>query len=154
MRVAAASLIASLLCGCASPTSVLTVPPCTRKVEIEGQHGRRDATTLVFDHTFDLPFSRTKVVVERPGGVKEEIEIVNSEPDYVRLFVGGALVVIGGVLFTSAGIDAARGRSLLEERPLTSVLWGGAAASIGVAAAATGWHPPHSTIIEDRCRER
>lgn len=155
MRAVAAALAFVVSTGCASTRSLITVPPCTREVRVEGQHARRDARTLELDHTFELPFSRTRVVVTRPGGVVEEIEIVASEPDWIRLFVGGALYLLGGVLLTSAAYGiAARGEPATAPGPLVGLLWGGAALVVGTAAAATGWHPPHSTVVEDQCVER
>jgi hypothetical protein len=128
------------------------LPPCVDEISVSGQHVRSGSTTLILDHSFDLPFSRTELVLER-GDTKREVEIVNSTPDWWRL-VGGSLVGV-----TGAGLMARYGYGLsIGEDPVRSPwLWtlpcGSIALGIGGLMTLTGWHPSGDTVIEGSCPE-
>lgn len=142
-----ALILVSLLVGasCATTKSVIEIPPCADRVEIQGQAQRLSPTRFELDHTFDLMLSRTQLSLQANGAVNE-FTIESTQPEPLRLFVGVGAVVIGGLLLGSASYDLARGQALLDERPFYTSLWGSGLLVVGTAAAITGWHPAQSYI--------
>src|SRR5262245_2273446 len=78
--------------ACASPRSVVRLPPCADRVELEGQHRRLSARTIELDHTFDLPFSKTELTFTRTGdaggsrGATRRFVLENDQPEPIRSF--------------------------------------------------------------------
>ena len=147
-------VVVALLAGCETPKSFIEVPSCADKVALEGQATRLSSTRFQLDHTFDLPFSRTVVDFAGPKGASEHrYEIVDSEPDVVRMFVGGAAGVVGALLIGSALYDVANGRDFFQERPFYETVWGSGLVGVALVGIGTGWHPPQQALVipDDVC---
>jgi hypothetical protein len=121
-------------------------------VEIAGQHKRAGTERFELDHTFDLPWTRTRIVVEQKGGKVRESEVVNERPDPVRTALG-AVLAGGGIAFTALGIYdvvTANGGRLPDRTPYVFTA-GGVALGLGIAGMGTGWHPASDTFIQPDC---
>ena len=134
------SLALPCLLACATAKSVIEIPPCADRVEIQGQAQRLSPTRFELDHTFDLMLSKTQLSFQTAGGVKDFV-VQSTQPEPVRLFLGLGAGVIGGLLFGSAAYDLSQGQD-----PLYPSLWGTGLVAVGTAVAVTGWHPPQSYI--------
>ncbi len=121
--------------ACAT-TSTLTLPSCTRRLEVEGQHARA-GRTLTLDHRFDLPGTRTRLVLQSPEGTTI-VERWNDTPDLLHLGVGCGVGALG------CGLGAV---GLLGAGPL-AVVSGGALVAGGAAVALTGWHPSPADDVD------
>lgn len=135
----AAAAVAAL--GCATPKTIIEVPPCADKVEIAGQAQRLAPHRFELDHTFDFVFTKTELTFQGRDG-KETLVLDNSQPDALRAVVGAGVTVLGALLLGTAWWDVTSGgRSITEERPFYEALWGGGMLAVGGLAIATGWHP-------------
>lgn len=126
--------------GCATQKSVIEIPSCADRVEIEGQAERLSKTRFELDHSFDLAFSRTRLAFEQGGQVRE-LTVDNNQPDPLRLFAGAGAGVLGVLLLGSAAYDVSNGVDPFAQRPLLSTIGGAGLIGLGAAAALTGWHP-------------
>ena len=144
------------LLGCESPRSVIELPPCATRMEVEGQATRLSTRRFELDHTFDLPFSRTLIQVSRAAPASptssavatREYEIVDSQPDALRFFTGAAAGVVGALLLAGAGYDVlVQGRAIGEAQPFYESVWGAGLVSLGVLGMGTGWHPPRRVFV-------
>jgi hypothetical protein len=144
MRFVAFVVVVGLLgMGCETTKSIIVIPPCADRVETEGQATELSKRKFELDHTFDLPFSRTDVTMKTASGEERSFEIVDSQPDALRLFGGAALGVVGGLLLASAAYNvSAAGQGFFDPIPFYETLWGGGFVVLGVAGMSTGWHPP------------
>lgn len=134
------------LAGCATPKTIIEVPPCADKVEIEGQARRVAPQRFELDHTFDFVFTSTELTFEGRDG-KQTLVLDNRQPDPVRAVVGTGVLVLGSLLLGTAAWDvSAGGRSILEERPFYEALWGGGMITVGTLALTTGWHPDRAFV--------
>lgn len=126
---------------------------CTSRIAVSGEHTRVSQRELIFDHTWDLPFTRTLVEVERDGKV-ERLEVVNSAPDWPRVLTASVLGVLGTAALGRFAVDVAAGEDPYEPE-LSWLPPVGAGLLLGAGAlAATGWHPPSDTFIEGCARAR
>ena len=134
---------AAVLAGCETPKSYVEIPACADRVELEGQATRLSSKRFELDHTFDLPFSRTVVAFQGLDQAEHRYDVVSSQPDTVRLLLGAASGIVGGLLLASATYDVAvGGRAFFTERPFYQTVVGGGLATLGVLGMSTGWHPP------------
>ncbi len=141
------ALVAALAAlGCASPKTIIEIPPCADHVDITGQAQRLGPRRFELDHSLDLMLTTTELSFKGRGG-EEAMELVNDRPDAVRAVVGAGLAGLGAVLLGGAWweVDAAGG-SLGEARPFYQALGGGTMAAIGVVVGITGWHPARSYV--------
>lgn len=150
--VAPIALLSLSLSGCAT-TSTLTVPRCAERVEIVGQHERRGANTLVFDHGFDPPWSFTEVVLERDGEQAMTVQIPHTRPDPGRLLAGLLTTALGGALTTTSLWQLQQGQTLNDEGPFYSLVFGGAAVVVGGFLSLTGWGPAAPTSLSSMCSD-
>ena len=132
-------------------TSSLTLPSCADRLEVGGQHARR-GRTITFDHSFDLPMSRTEVVLKGPDR-SETIDIWNNQPEGGRLLLGVVAGVGGAVLWLSALYELGNGGTLSDEGPFYTSVLGTGALGVGALLALTGWHPRAHTDVEDFCHD-
>jgi hypothetical protein len=130
----------------------LTIPPCADRLEVEGEH-ERVGRRLVFDHSFDLPFSRTEVSLKRDGH-EETIQIWNNQPDGGRILVGAVAGIFGAVLWASAAYEVGlNGGAVTDEGVWYSGVFGTAAIAVGALLSLTGWHPRAPSDIDEFCHE-
>lgn len=127
------------LLACATPTSVIEIPPCADRVELEGQAERLSNNRFELDHTFDFAFSRTQLSFQAGGRVRDFV-IPNNQPDPLRLFVGVGSGVVGALLLGTAVYDVTSGAQV-GDRPFYLTLSGTGLMALGAGAAVTGWHP-------------
>ncbi len=105
----------------------------------------------MFDHTFDLPMSRTEITLKGPDR-NETIGVWNNQPDGGRLLLGVVSVIGGGLLWTSALYEVAvNGRTFSDEVPFYASVTGTGALGVGVLLASTGWHPRTPPDVESFC---
>ena len=149
--------IALLLMGstaCSTPSTHIRLPACAKEISVSGQHTRGGRTTLILDHSFDLPLSRTQITVERIDGTTRQLEVVNASPDWWRLLGGSLLGTSGAALLTRYGYGVgAAGEDPIRTPWLWALPCGLALCGVGSLVALTGWHPSGDTVIEDRCAE-
>lgn len=132
--------------ACATPKTIIEVPPCADKVEISGQAQRLAPRRFELDHTFDLAFTRTELSFQGKDGT-QTLVLDNDQPDPVRAVVGAGVTVLGAILLGTAVWDVtANERSLLEERPFYEAVWGAGMLGVGSLALGTGWHPDRSYV--------
>ena len=137
----AALVVAMAAAGCATPKTIIEVPPCADKVEISGQAQRLAPRRFELDHTFDLVFTKTALHYQGKDGT-QTLVLDNSQPDPLRAVVGTGVTVLGALLLGTAVWDVtAGGRSIVEERPFYEALWGTGMLTFGTLAITTGWHP-------------
>ena len=133
-------------------TSTLTVPRCVDRLEVGGEH-ERVGKRLVFDHSFDPPFSRTEVTLKR-GESTETISIWNNQPEGGRLLIGSIAAIFGGVLWSSAAYEVGvNGARFNDEGPFYAAVFGTGALGVGTLLMLTGWHPRVPPAIDGFCRE-
>jgi hypothetical protein len=143
---------ACLTSACATPSSRITLPECVERVAVDGQHAR-SGRTLILNHDFDLPGTRTRLELHHADGSVEERVLVNTVPEYWRLLGGTAVAVVGAGLATRYAVALLDGEDPLRSEWFWTVPVGGAAVGVGAALALTGWHPPADTTLEGRCAE-
>jgi hypothetical protein len=149
MRLLALVMVVTASSSCAVTSSV-TLPSCADRLEVGGQHDRR-GRAITFDHTFDLPMSRTEVTLKGPDR-SETINIWNNQPDGGRLLIGIVSGIGGGVLWISALHEVtANGRSFSDEGPFYEAVLGTSALFVGALLSLTGWHPRQYTELEGFC---
>jgi hypothetical protein len=143
------------LSACATPKTLVEVPSCADRVEVQGQAERLSSRRFELDHTFDFVGTKTELSFEREGGGVERFEVWNSQPDPVRLLVSTGITVVGGLLIASAIYDVrVLNRDLFDERPFYESLWGGGMIAVGALGITTGWHPDRKVIrFEGACGE-
>lgn len=150
--VFAAALAISVLTGCAGVQSQVDLSPCTRSVEVEGEHLRRD-TDLRFDHAFDLPFTQTEYVVTHADGSQTRAISTNAVPDFLRAFAGAVILGLSSAGIFYYSLEVGRGADPVA----TDAFWALPVGIGGVALAtyflATGWHPIEDVILPTRCLE-
>jgi hypothetical protein len=150
-----AALIVLAVAGACATSSVIEIPPCADRVETGGQAERLSARRFRLDHTFDLPLSRT-VVSFRAGKSVRSFDVVNTQPDALRFFVGAGVDVLGAVLIADALLQAQDGRPATTFYESPELLSGVGSLLLigGTAAMFTGWHPPQELItFPDVCPE-
>jgi len=142
-----ALIVASLATvACATPKTIIEVPPCADKVEISGQARRLAPRRMELDHTFDLVFTRTELSFQGRDGT-QTLVLDHDQPDPVRAVVGAGVTVLGALLLGTAVWDVtANERNLLEERPFYEAVWGTGMLAVGGLALGTGWHPDRSYV--------
>lgn len=139
-------VVALALAGCATPRTVVEVPPCADKVDVSGQAQRVGPRRFELDHTFDLVFTTSELTFKGRGET-QTLVLANDRPDPVRAVVGTGIGVLGAVLLGTAWWDVtANGRELFEERPFYEATWGAGMLAVGGLAVATGWHPARSYV--------
>ena len=142
--LAALSTLAAV--GCATPKTVVEVPPCADRVDISGQAQRLAPRRFELDHTFDLVFTKSELTF-KGRGEPQTLTLENDRPDPVRAVVGAGLTVAGVLLAGTAWWDVtAGGRDPFEERPFYEALWGAGMIGVGALALSTGWHPDRSYV--------
>jgi hypothetical protein len=148
MRSAVALIMVSVALpsslGCTTAKSVIEIPPCADRVEIQGQAQRLSPTRFELDHTLDLMFSRTELSF-RAGGDVRELVIESTQPNPLRLFFGIGTGAVGGLLLLSGADGLLQGQDDVDS-VWYRTLGGAALLAVGTATALTGWHPPQSTI--------
>jgi hypothetical protein len=133
--------------GCATPTTTIAIPPCADRVEVVGQASRQSPHRFELDHSLDLPWTKSVVTFQQaPGGQegqaeRRSVELVSTQPEPVRLFVGAVAGVGAGLLFASAAYELSAGATLAQERPFYQTLGGVGLGAVAAAALFTGWHP-------------
>lgn len=151
LRFVAISLAAVSIAACASPTSVIEIPPCADRVDVTGQASRMSPTRLEFDHTLDPPLAKS-VITFQAGSDVRTVEAVSSQPEPVRAFVGGVAGVAGAILFSTGMRSRAAGATRFAQDELIEVVAGASLMTVGVAAVLTGWHPPYRyTSFPEAC---
>ncbi|HEY4220317.1 MAG TPA: hypothetical protein VGO62_03225 [Myxococcota bacterium] len=148
----------ALASGCLTPKSYIEIPACANRVEVEGEATRLSTTRFELDHTFDLPFSKTEIELQDPsGGAPRDFEIVDSQPDALRAFLGAAVGVVGGLLLVSAAYNVGvEGAKISDAIPFYETIWGGGMVVVGTAGVITGWHPARRTFAfpDDVCPDQ
>ncbi len=139
--------------GCETTRSTIEIPACADRVEVEGQATELSSHRFELDHTFDLPFSRTRLQFTDGASPARTFDVTATQPDPLRLFFGAAVGVVGGLLVGSAVYDVANGRGIFEERPFYETLWGSGLVGLGLVGISTGWHPPRQefSFPDDVC---
>lgn len=153
-RSALVALIAAVVMsasGCTTPTSRIRVPPCVDQITVSGQHARGSGTTLLLDHTYDLPFTQTSISLEARDGKVRELVVTNSVPDGWRLVGAGLVGATGGVLLARYGLGVMQGEDVLESGWFWALPIGLLASGAATGMALTGWHPPGDTVIDYDC---
>jgi hypothetical protein len=140
--------------GCGT-TSTITLPECAARIEIVGQHQRIGDRVIELDHGLELPFTRTEIeLASADGAVARTVVIENSQPEALRLLIGGGSVVASALLLGSAGYEVAVvGRDVADPQPFYSILWGSGLLVVGVVLMGTGWHPRGDTVLNDGCAD-
>lgn len=144
----AASVLMAVLAGvgCATPRTIVEVPPCADRVDLSGQAQRVGPRRFELDHTFDFVFTKSELTFEGRGEPRTLV-LDNDRPDPVRVVVGTGIVMLGAVLLGTAWWDvSANGRDPLEARPFYETTWGVGMLAVGGLAVATGWHPASSLV--------
>lgn len=140
----------SVTVGCAS-VSTMTIPRCVDKVEVDGE-SRRQGDTLVFDHSFDAPWTFTEVVINNEGDARS-VRLANNRPDGVRLVGGMLLAAVSGTVATASFIDMSDGR-VADHGPIYRAIFGSIGFGLGGFLALTGWGPSHEVNLEQAlCNE-
>ncbi len=132
--------------GCASPKTVVEIPPCADRVDVTGQAQRLGPRRFELDHTFDLVLTKSELTFEGRGGT-ETLVLVNDRPDALRAVVAAGLAGVGALLLGSAWWEVnVAGRSPLEAQPFYQALGGAGFTGVGVLLGITGWHPARSYV--------
>jgi hypothetical protein len=151
--VAVAALFGLVVAGCSTPSSRIRLPECADEISVSGQHARGERTTLILDHAWDLPMTRTQVTVEQAGKTRE-FEIVNNTPDVWRLLGGSVMGLFGAGLASRYGYGvAALGEDPVRSPWLWSLPCGLTMCGVASTLMLTGWHPGGDTVIEGQCEE-
>lgn len=153
-RIALVALLGAVVmasAACTTPTSQIRVPPCVDQITVSGQHARGSNTTLILDHTYDLPFTQTKITLEERDGKTRDFVVTNSVPDLWRLFGAGLLGVTGGVLLSRYSIALSEGEGDIDGSWFWALPVGVLTSGLAVGMVATGWHPPGDTVIDYEC---
>lgn len=128
------------------------MPPCADRITVSGQHARASQSTLILDHTYDLPFTQTAITIEDPEGRTQEIVVTNSVPDVWRLIGAGFLGATGGVLLARYSLDVMEGGDSLRGGWFWALPVGLVATGMAAGMALTGWHPTGDTVIDYPCQ--
>lgn len=139
--------------ACTTPTSQIRVPPCVDQLTVSGQHARGSRTTLILDHTYDLPFTRTEISIEGRDGRVRELVVTNSAPDVWRFVGAGLMGTISGLLFAGFAYSASEGEPVFDNGWILALATGVVAGGLAVGMVLTGWHPPGDTVIDYACPE-
>ncbi len=148
---AALGLVVILAASCTTPTSKIRLPACVDQITVAGQHARGSQTTLLLDHTYDLPFTQTAITLEERDGSVRELVVTNSVPDLWRLVGGGLVGVLGAALLARYAVALQDGDDVLRTGwfwALPAGLFGG---GVGGLMLITGWHPPGDTLVDYKC---
>lgn len=139
--------------GCTTPTSQIRVPPCVDQITVAGQHARGSRTTLILDHTYDLPFTQTEIAIEGRDGKVRELVVTNSVPDVWRLVGGGLVGTLGAVLVARYAVAVGDGEDVTSTGWFWALPVGLLAGGLATGMVLTGWHPPGDTVIDYACPE-
>ena len=91
-----ALFLLSTACATSPPRSVVVAPSCYELNPIGGAEVTYDHA-VVYDHTFDLPFTRRLVEVKTPDGSTHMEEVISEYQDPYRLYGGACLMCLGGL---------------------------------------------------------
>lgn len=149
--VAVFAILSSLASSCTTPTSRIRLPRCVDEITVAGQHARGSQTTLILDHSYDLPFTQTEILIEGRDGSTEELVVTNSVPDVWRLVGGGVVAVIGAAFLTRYSVAVTDGEDPLSGGWFWALPAGVIAGGIGTTLVLTGWHPPSDTVVDYEC---
>lgn len=154
-KLAAVALVVVALggIGCSTPTSRIRVPPCVDQITVSGQHARGSRTTLILDHTYDLPFSQTEISVEGRDGAVRQLVVTNSAPDVWRLVGGGLVGALGAALVTRYALAVSDGEDVVATGWFWALPVGLVTGGLAAGMVLTGWHPPGDTVIDYACPE-
>lgn len=152
-RLALLVVVVTLVGGCTTPTSRIRVPPCVDQITVAGQHARGSRTTLILDHTYDLPFTQTEIAIEGRDGKVRELVVTNSAPDVWRLIGGGLVGALGAALVTRYALAVSDGEDVVATGWFWALPVGLLAGGLAGGMVLTGWHPPGDTVIDYECPE-
>ena len=140
--------------ACATQQTTVALPSCAEHIEVDGVR-RAHAREIRIDHTFDGPFAKTDIELTAERRVLRK-QLVSSEPDVERVFLGAGFGTIGAVFLGIAGTEmATKGKSFTDDSVLYVGLFGVAALGAGLFAAGTGWHPPERFVsLSAPCTQR
>lgn len=132
--------------GCATPRTVVEVPPCADRIDVTGQARRVGARRLELDHTFDLAMTKTELVFKGRGEA-QTLVLDNDRPDALRTVVGAGGAALGALLLGASWWEVtAGGRTFAEAGPFYEAVWGGGLMAVSTLVVATGWHPARSYV--------